>query len=356
MAYEGINNKTPFQTEMAILADEKGHYQLVVLVKATYTIVGQDSLSVAEEQIPISFAGEYTGEPGQSSLKLAPEGNFIKVATDISLIGSAITPTDQAVPQLDVYLRVGPVEKTLRVFGDREWQFIHDQTGLLQAQISEPQPFTSMPLVYENAFGGKDLTPEKEEDHEFDSRNPLGKGLIANNSRHEDFVQLPNIEDPNQLISSYTDRPPPAGFGPIPADWEPRLSLAGTYDENWKNTRMPLLPVDFDRRFLSSAHPDLIADGFLVGDESVDIINVSVRGPIRFNLPAIRPCLKIKTVYAPRLVPEVQLDSVILDTDEHNIQLLWRASCDIHNRVQELQKIEIDIEGAISRRPTGAAA
>ena len=39
----------------------------------------------------------------------------------------------------------------------------------------------------------------------------------------------------------------------------PRVTFVGTYDERWRSERCPLLPSDFDERYHSGAHPDLIA-------------------------------------------------------------------------------------------------
>ena len=51
-------------------------------------------------------------------------------------------------------LSVAERQKTLRIFGNRLWQ---------NGAITAPQPFESMPIVYEYAFGGT---------HEVDSDQP----------------------------------------------------------------------------------------------------------------------------------------------------------------------------------------
>ena len=343
MAYQGLENKTPFAAELALLADEEGRDVLLVLVKATYRITGQGFLDLAEEQIPVNLPGEYYGEPGKTSLKYAPEANFAKLGTDIALIGHAHSPDGCQVTQLDVSLTVGSVAKVVRVFGNRVWQC--DRSSLATSWVmSKPLPFTSMPLIYERAFGGVDGTPDDECDKDYESRNPVGTGLIAKNSKLAD-VPLPNIEDPRQLIQRVEDRPAPAGFGFISPEWEPRKVYAGTYDKAWQTSRMPLLPKDFDRRFLSAAHSDLLTKGYLRGDEPVEIINASPLGKLNFLLPGHIPEISVTMADEFPAKLETQLDSLIISTDENTVQLLWRGSMDVYNRIYDLEKIETSVSG-----------
>ncbi|NOZ52533.1 MAG: DUF2169 domain-containing protein [Gammaproteobacteria bacterium] len=358
MAYQGLKNKTPFAAELALLADEAGREVLLVLVKATYRIIAataertvrhliqptaqakfsaqQDYLDLAEEQRPVNLAGEYYGEPGKTSLKYAPEASFAKPGTDIALIGHAHVPTEHpAVTQLDVTLSVGAVSKTVRVFGDRVWQ----RKPLLSWRISPPQAFTTLPLVYERAFGGVDDTPDDDRDKAYEPRNPVGTGLIATKSRLAE-VPLPNLEDPRELIQRVKDRPVPAGFGFICPDWEPRKSRAGTYDDAWQTARMPSLPTNFERRFLNAAHPDLQTKGYLQGNETVDIINASPQGRLTFSLPGCNPIMAVKMLNEPPTALETRLDSLVINTDDHTVQLLWCGSVEIHDRLYELENIE----------------
>ena len=354
MAYQGLTNHTRYAADLALLADEAGRDVLLVLVKATYQILDRHQLAMADPQIPIDMAGEYYGEPGQTSLKYAPEANFAKQATDVTLIGHAHAPNGRPVTQLDVSLNVGPLSKTVRVFGDRHWISRQHRWRATTWEIAPPQPFTTLPLIYEHAFGGQDTSPENERDHACEARNLLGAGLIATNTRRTE-IPLPNLEDPRQLIQTPQDRPAPAGFGPISPDWQPRLGHAGTYDDAWQANRMPLLPNDFDRRFFNAAHPDLIADGFLRGDESIAIVNASPRGPLEFTLPGHQPAINVTLANEPPQTLDSTLDSIIINTDDHTVQLLWRGSLDIHQRMYDLERIEIKLRH-LAARPTPAAA
>lgn len=351
MGYRGVNNQTPFNADAIILNDMDGKEVLVVYVKATYCIVDQHTLTLADEQVPLAMAGAYYGEPGESSLINAPECCYDKLSTDICLLGHAHAPQEHVVNQLDVMLRVEDIVKTVRVFGDRVWRFVTDNTGHSYTEISVPQPFTKVPLRYENAFGGKDTTPEDEADHEREERNVIGKGIVSQNSQSEDFIQLPNLEDPDNLIESITDRPQPACFGPIPGDWLPRREYAGTYGEQWENERKPLLPEDFDLRFFNAAHPDLIAPNFLTGYEEIEIINASEMGRLHFRLPGEVPNIVVSLSGDQHIHIQTRMDTLTINTDDHTVQLLWRASMPVSNIMHELDEVHTWIISKLVEQP-----
>lgn len=345
MAYQGLKNHTPLICDLALLADEHGRDVLVVLAKSTHRITPHGTLEWAPEQATLCLAGEYFGEPGQSSVKYAPECAFTKTATDVVLIGHAHAPAGRQVPQLDVSLRVGPVSKTVRVIGDRLWKKSRGLWGS-SWKMSSPKPFSTLPLVYERAFGGKDITPEKPEHHVYEYRNLIGTGMVAPHTQLDHDMVLPNLEDPRQLIQKITDCPPPAGFGCIAPNWQPRLNYAGTHDAAWQTSRMPLSPQDFDPKFFNAAHPDLVAPGFLTGTEPVEIVNAVPEGRVSFNLPGNPPGVQLTLTGEGPQTLEVQLDSVIIDTDARTVQLLWRAAASVYQRLYDIEQIEVSATAA----------
>ncbi|HYO68748.1 MAG TPA: DUF2169 domain-containing protein, partial [Archangium sp.] len=219
-------------------------------------------------------------------------------------------------------VRVGPYQKGIHVFGTRVWY-----RGVSGLKASEPRPFESMPLRYERSFGGTALVAGHEPPaHE--PRNPVGVGLYG--SAKEAVEQpLPNLEDPFQLMRSPTDRVNPVGFGPIARNWQPRLGLAGTYDEQWVERRTPLWPPDFDVRFFNAAAPGLVASPELKGGEPVVLAGLSPEGQMAFPLPQHR--LMVKTVFRHRIDRrELVLDAVQIEPDERALTLLWRAAIPAH--------------------------
>ena len=260
-----------------------------------------------------------------------PAKSFPKRGTDVVLIGSAYPPDGEAT-ELDVTLECGPVKKTIHVVGDRTWT-----KSVFSTAPSKPKPFAEMPLLYEHAFGGVDMTHKKESAWGQEGRNPVGRGFVANSGR-EDLAKmpLPNLEDPTAPLARTGDRPAPAGFGFLAPNWDPRKKYAGTYDDAWQNSRCPLLPADFDARFYNAAHPDLISKEFLTGGEPVRITNACKDEPVMsFRLPALAVQA---TFYVDGKVTEqaCNLDTVIIEPDLRRLLLTWRTKLRCHRKIKSV--------------------
>lgn len=321
---------------MAVFPNQDGVDTAYVIVRGTFEING--TLAVAEKQLPPVAADEYWADPGTSSLKYMSDMHLGKPATDVVLVGRAWTPGGQQAPQVDVLVSVADRQKTVRVFGDRQWR-----SGMLSPSISPPQPFESMPITYEQAFGGiHEVDPEKQKTLAED-RNPVGVGFRGKRKAKEMIdTPLPNIEDPQHLIRSIGDQPPPAGFGFIAASWLPRRSFAGTYDEAWQKSRAPYLPTDFDPRFFNAAHPDLVFDRFLQGGEPVRVENASRNGPLSFNLPRCQLNIQVK-VAGQTQQPPTNLETVLIEPEDNRLSLVWRASVPCDKKVLKVEEIVVDL-------------
>jgi len=313
-----LKNNTPFAANLALFPNKDGVDSLYILASATFNIGRKWTL--ADEQIPPRAEDVYWGEdPETSSLKYASDFHIGKPASDIIMLGNARAPEGRKVLQQDVTLNVGHVNKTVRVFGDREWQ---------AGSIGTPQPFESIPLIYERAFGG--LHRDEDEILSAELRNLVGCGYLGKQkARALDGLSVPNLEDPRQLLQQAGDIVQPAGFGGISPNWQPRVSYAGTYDENWQTSRAPYLPEDFDHKFFNLAHPDLIYPGYLQGGEAVQISGVHPKGNIQFTLPVIG--LSAKVHIGNRIeTPVFNLETFLIEADELKISLSWKAAmgCD----------------------------
>lgn len=338
MDFPQIENRTPFAVAPVYLADEQGRPLLIMLTRASLAFNAAGELRVAEKQLGVRPAGVFNGEPGKSSYKHEPDIAFDKPATDVVLIGSAVA-AQPGVTEMDVTLRLGPLQKTVRVFGDRYWV-----GGIGGARITSARPFERMPLQYDRAFGGWDRTSPDPASHVFEPRNPLGRGYCAKGNAPAPNLALPNLEDPRNLIADLYDCPPPAGFGFTSPDWQPRAPLAGTYDDAWAKERAPLLPLDFDRRFFNAASPGLIAPGHLHGDEQVMIRGVSVAGDVRFLLPGIgQIAYRLRLRGQSPVELRGKLDTVVIDTDESLLHLTWRASVVVPRGPQDAIDLHVSL-------------
>ncbi len=343
MGHPIINNVTSFVAEPLFIADDDNVPLFVILVKATYIINCNAKLILEKEQTPLCFSGESWTNPETSSYKYEPETAFIKPATDIVLIGHAYAQAPNTT-EMQVGLSVGPVKKVVRVIGDR---YLVKNKGV--TSISEPQPFEKIPLVYERAFGGWDRRDPDPNIFRFEPRNPVGTGYRDLSLDTDDQLMLPNIEDPQHPYREYGDIPPPAGFGFVSPHWQPRASLAGTYDKAWDEERKPLLPEDFDRRFFNAASSSLVAPGYLKGDEKVVIVNASPEGRVEFNLPGVSaPQCKVELRGGKVEVLQTQLDTVIINMDENLVFLLWRAHMVVRNGPHDVLSIKVGSEADLA--------
>jgi hypothetical protein len=327
-----LENLTRFKAVDLLSMNKEGEELLVICVAGRFELppAGRPSNEpprLSEEQRPPVMEDVYWGEPGASSLRYEGQTAYMRPGTDIYVSGHAWAPGGKPVPEMLAAVKVGPCQKGIRVFGTRVWY-----RGALGLKASAPRPFESMPLRYERSFGGVAATTGKEAPA-YEPRNPVGMGLYGSVKEAVERP-LPNLEDPLHLLSSLTERVPPAGFGPIARSWQPRLGFAGTYDEAWVEKRAPLWPHDFDPRFFHAASPGLIAAPGLKGGESVVLAGFSPDGQLAFPLPRRR--LMVKSIFRHRVDRrELALDAVLLEPDERALTLIWRAAIPAHRELAQ---------------------
>ncbi len=325
-----FKNRTPFVGTIMLFPDAEGIDTLFAVVKGTFTLGAE--LAIAEEQIPVAMGPKYHADPEASSLKVASDVSLMKPSTDVLMIGNACAPHGRLTRMLDVGVAVGGVQQVVRVFGDRVW--VRSGPGYA---ATHPEPFELMPLVWERAFGGRDAA---ESGLREEARNPAGTGFRASDGDAPiEGTPLPNLEDPHDPIISWKQQPQPMCFAPIPPNWEPRRSYAGTYDEAWQTQRAPYLPDDFDHRFLQIAPPALVTPQPLQGGEIVQIVGMRPEGPTQFTLPALRPRVRFHMKDTTEERP-VMLDTVIVDPTDLRVQMVWRASLPCDKKALTVREVE----------------
>lgn len=338
MPHPSLINTTPFAVELLPLADEEGAALVVACVQATFGIGATGELELAEPQPTILVGGRWRGDPATTSLLREPLIAFTKPATDVVLIGHAHA-TRPGQTEGMVGIRLGPVQKTARVLGDRRWL-----TTMGVARVSAPLPFERIPICPELAFGGWDRRAADPLQHRCDPRNPVGRGFLAAPPGDQEPA-LPNFEDPQQPITAWDERPAPATFGFVSGDWQPRLALAGTYDLLWQRQRRPLLPVDFDRRFFNAAAPGLVTQEPLRGDESAVVIGATPQGRLELRLPGLPPPQVLLSTRGRRRVDlQAMLDTVLIDLDENTLTMTWRACTALRNGLHDLVAAKVHID------------
>ena len=342
-----IVNLTPFQAEALPTRVLKDRCILTVVIKGTFVMHADQRAVLAEQPLPILFGDQYHDPDRGGSIRFEADIAPFKRRADIVLVGKAYAPPEQPATSVRVGLRVGALRKVLLVIGDRHWQV----RGSGPPIISQPQPFHTMDLVYERAFGGKD-----DRTGEWCMENPVGCGFFSKKPRMDSAISLPNIENPEQLITDWQHRPGPSGFGLISKAWQPRMGYLGTYDELWQQERSPDPPRDFNPDFFNSAPLDQQVQGYLSGDESLDLVNLTPERRLRCQLPGIRPQVEItRTDRSETGQPrpgttrvetlETRLDTLCLMPDDRQLTLIWRGHCSISD-LTALEIDEIDIRMA----------
>jgi len=325
-----LHNNTPFAANTALLPNEDGIDTLYIVVRATFNIGEQWTL--VDTQPPPAEADEYWDEPENSSIQHTSDYHTGKSNSDIIMLGHAFSPDKKEVRQMDVSLTVGQVHKTIRVFGDRQWQ---------NGRISPPQPFRTMAMTYEKAYGGTHIVDEKITATE--TRNPVGCGFSGQRKPEEmNGLPLPNLEDPDDLINDPAQQPTPACFAASAPHWSPRSGFAGTYDEDWKTQRLPYLPTDFDRRFFSMAHTDLIYPGFLQGGEPVEITHMHLhKHLLKFTIPVVK--LRSTVIVAgSSQQPEFNLETLTIEPNRLTLSMVWRAAMPCSKTAIKISDITIN--------------
>jgi hypothetical protein len=230
---------------------------------------------------------------------------FYRGGCDVFLFGSARPASGRPVTAMDVSIEVGAFRRSVRVTGDRVW--LRQGDALVP---SEPMPFVELPLGVARAFGGKTRWDELEIAH---PDNPTGRGFHADEEAAEGGA-LPNLEETDQLVTHWSDRPEPAALGPCPLPFGPRLRHA-VFDDRGTLVRL-------DPRFFNSAHPRMVVDHARPGT-FVRLEGVCSDGPQIFEIPALPLFANIRSGNDVDEVP-LEVDQLGIEVDESRIFVSYR--------------------------------
>jgi len=302
-----IRNRTNFAFAPLMGRVNFPAHTATLVVKAGFRI--NDDGTVTPMDPPAAIEGDVTAGGAIAYSVYDADLAYYKPQADLLLNGTAYTPGGKPATTCPVTFKVGDWSKTLAAIGNRTWQ-----KGLVRSKAGEPEPFTKVALTWANAYGG----PKHD-------ANPAGKG-------QKDGV-LPNIEYPDDLITSTSHKPKPACFLPVHRTWAERTRKMGTYDNKWLKERWPAFPADLDWTHFNAAPEDQQLRGFLRGDEEVELVNLHPeRERMKARLPGLRVRLLLRETDELKL-REVQmnLDTLYVDADKLELYLTWRGIADVSN-------------------------
>jgi hypothetical protein len=289
----------------------KGNYNhptdsLTLCVKGTFQLV-PDDVAVPSDS-PLMMNGDvFVEDDIHKGLLYESDFSYFKPNADLLLKGTCYTPGGKEMDKCEVVFAVEGQQKTLKIYGTR-----YLSPGLLVDSAAKAAPFTSMPLTYENTYGGVDY-----------KKNPVGKGR----DKDQDGVTwLPNV------VGSGLGPEEPAGFGPINRSWPQRSKKLGSYGGDYKETRWPWFPEDIDWSHFNSAPEDMQYGGFLIGKEKLFFENLHPEiSQYKSQLPGVKPRCFLKEHEGGEEFREVtmNLDTLWVDMDKEQLVLVWRGVEDI---------------------------
>jgi hypothetical protein len=338
---EQVVNDTPYRHFDCDKMGPGRRFFDTVAVKGTFSF-STGTVELAEEQSPIALADEYWDpeEADRSSVRQVGDLLLYKPGCDILLTGTARSPGYQPAYEWQASVlvhRAGTpiVQARAAVFAPRYFRY-HDRGWMLESGDAA----RDVPIRYELAYGGAQLRPMAHAAPEWQvyPRNPSGTGYFDWEALDErlDYA-APQWEAVGHPFSMRDRDIPLAGFGPVARSWEPRVDLAGTYDEAWESQMLRDVeaglpadyPADFDPRFFHYAHPDLVTPTHLIGDEELVLDGlVGLQNAFAIRLPGIRLDARLRNGQGDEREQALALDTVHLDLDRALMHLTWRLTLD----------------------------
>jgi hypothetical protein len=319
-----------------------GRELLVIVVKGTFKIPPANKpAELAEQQAELVMADEFTGEPGFSAPKYESDFAPFKPRCDVLLNGSAYAPRGRPATRVNVSMRVGTCTKSFKVVGNRSWIKMWFMTI-----PSAPEPFTVMPISYDNAFGGADLTHSNPKKQKTFLRNHVGKGFHCNLKKGAiDGKPLPNTEEFRRSVANPKSNYQPMAFGSVGRAWQPRRKFAGTYDQEWLDKVFPFLPSDFDDRYYQSAPGDQQIN-YICGGEQVVLENLTLQGRTTFEIPTVAVPVVFYLKSGEQQERMAVNDTIIIEPDLRRFILIWRAGLLLRKNIFEVMQVVV---GEMSR-------
>ncbi|RIX74284.1 DUF2169 domain-containing protein [Acidovorax cavernicola] len=275
------------------------------LLQRPYRWEGKDRLGVSVLGL-ISLGPEPRLHADPELWKLATEqigpGNVLDLAIpkrvpEWLLSGNAYTAHQHDKTACAVQVRIGGLQKSLTVFGDRYW---------LGSRATEPRAFEHMPLDWAHAYGGPMV-----------AENPLGIGSQDELINGVATRRLPHIESPTSRMAARGQHIEPAGFGAMPPDWLQRLRLVGSdYGQAWLEQHYPGFAKDMDWRYFNAAAADQRWEGAseIPATASYELWNMHPSEPVLSGrLPA----------WQARCFASRQLDGEALEEAAMRLTTVW---------------------------------
>jgi hypothetical protein len=373
---EGVGVTTAADPTIAVVHGVPQDGDMVaVLIKRSYHVGPGRRPSLHQEQLPLHEAlvpGE--AEPPRAPAPRWDSDHFaFKRLTDLVVQGRAYT-ADGTATSTEVRLAWRGGERALRVHGDRRLE--RDSGGNLR--FSAAEPFGSLPLGWDRAFGGCDVAALAEEGDRLREflgplrpewsletsspfhypRNPSGIGYCVRPPIDPCAIAVPNVEfideplTPERLVvdgpKSWMAAPLPAGMDWYEQGWFPRCACLGLVPDylsgarprecelGWAPQDLLTLGSLFDLQlhpdFAQGAPPGMRLSTAPVGDRlGLHRLWPGHESAV-IELPDERPRVDIKIPGGKGVACTPHLTSVVLQPESERAVLVWSCRAPVRHR------------------------
>ncbi|MCY1060898.1 DUF2169 domain-containing protein [Nannocystis sp. SCPEA4] len=347
------------RTETVLLAADSEQRQIVsVHVKRTYDLLPTGECVRADVQQPfLNMAGDELEDGAPPELDIIP----YKAATDLIVMATAHAPRGRKVTQVVASLEFGAIRREYLVNGDRRCIY----RGPGSVTFSRPEPFETILMRHEFAFGGCDPTVPVERPKTLLEamlphpgiypRNPAGRGyVVSDDASLIDGLLLPNIEHPRDMITperlisrrveNWWRQPLPWSCDWFDPNWYPRCAFLGVCPDFLPDDIGLLpevvhgyLPVDvhqrqrdatieklFHPRWADAAAPGLIVP-FMNGNEAIRFRNMTADGEVVVRLPGERPQISVR-FEGKQVELEPVVHRVLISLEEMGVYVVWHGA------------------------------
>ena len=332
-----VRNHTRFPSQYFQMLDTDDHIYHAMVMRVTYDLQQLDPLgfpALARKQPPLLDADQFYGQPNTSSPIQESDFAPYKPRCDIVFAhANAYAPQGIPTARWPIAAKVGDWTKYLMVCGPR-WI----RPGALGWKLDEPEAAAEVCIQYENAFGGTCQWPEILPDgveaeilSHFPS-NPVGCGFFDKQwvkKAEPKQIKAPQIEVIDRVFDRHSISSqdyPAVGLGCVGRWWQPRAQLAGSYDEQWKKSRWPALPKDFDFGYWNSVPMDQQIK-YPKGGEKIHLVGLTPGGGhFLARLPENHPYTLVTLDAGPILKRPMPIDTLIFDMRDMTLTCVHRTN------------------------------
>lgn len=300
-----------------------GQQAHILVVKASYGYDREGLVTPLEQSDPLCEQDQYpdddwVGRAPEQASDLAP----FKAGSEILLYAHAWSANPRPAFRVRAELKLDTGiewEKSLAVIGRRTWK-----NTLLGPAPTEPEPMSDLPIRYEFAYGGC----HPKDPYDAWPTNPVGVGYLGRTGRRiaSKGVSLPQVENPERLMTRPGQRGETQGYGPIPSHWQPRQkAFSGMNDEKAARGEYPYDGPLPDTAY-HSAPTDQWFDRPLEGSGTLTLTGLTEgmpeHQPLAINLRIPRLAVTVRDDSEQDL--SLAADTLIVETESQRFHVLYR--------------------------------